>query len=70
MTTATMTMKPNGLGKITGLVLFILAVVAIFPYMKKASVAAAIPLPDIHIDEDPDDDHALRRHGRIGLVHL
>jgi hypothetical protein len=64
MTTATMTMKHgNGLGKITGLVLLILAVVAVFPYVKKASVAAAIPLPDIHVDEDPDYDHALKRHG-------
>jgi hypothetical protein len=62
MTTATMTIKQNGLGKITGLVLLILAIVAIIPFMGKGKVAA-VPLPEIQTD--PANDHAYLRHGEV-----
>jgi hypothetical protein len=53
MTAATMTMKSNGSGKLTGLVLLILALAIAIPYMGKASVAAAVRLPEIRTEVDP-----------------
>jgi hypothetical protein len=56
MTTATIPMRPNGLGKFAGLVLLILAVVAAVPRMSKPKVAAAIRLPEIQMEENPHAD--------------
>jgi hypothetical protein len=60
MTTTTMTMKNgNGLGKITGPVLLILTIVIAIPFMGKASVAAAVRVPEIQVEENPHADKHL-----------